>query len=95
MTLGHFIYIPGIFLLGLLIGYILRSKVADAARNEAVEISNRRRAREARRQARVESQGRATDLEAGAKNDSQSTFSDAKPSPEHDDGESTSSSKPF
>ena len=32
MTLGHFLYIPGVLCLGLLIGYILGGRAAEVAR---------------------------------------------------------------
>lgn len=52
MTLGHFIYIPGILLLGIVIGYILASRHAALSADEAAEKDKRRAAREARRRAR-------------------------------------------
>ena len=51
MTLGHFIYIPGILLLGGILGYILGARAAEAARERMVEKDQRRAARDARRRA--------------------------------------------
>lgn len=55
MTLGHFLYIPGVLLLGLLIGYVLggRAAAATAADREL------RDARSAARKARSNAEGRA------------------------------------
>ncbi len=52
MTLGHFIYIPGILLLGIVIGFILGARKAELAKADAQEKDQRRAAREARRRAR-------------------------------------------
>ncbi len=52
MTLGHFIYIPGILLLGVVIGFVLGARKAELAAGEAAEKDQRRAAREARRRAR-------------------------------------------
>ncbi len=52
MTLGHFIYIPGMILLGALLGYLLASRTAEIARREGKERDARRAAREARHEAR-------------------------------------------
>ena len=52
MTLGHFIYIPGILLLGIVIGYVLGGRKAALEAGEAAEKDQRRAAREARRRAR-------------------------------------------
>jgi hypothetical protein len=52
MTLGHFIYIPGILLLGIVIGYVLGGRKAALAVDEAAEKDQRRAAREARKRAR-------------------------------------------
>ena len=52
MTLGHFIYIPGILLLGILIGFVLASRKAELAKEDQVEKDQRRTAREARARAR-------------------------------------------
>jgi hypothetical protein len=50
MTLAHFIYIPGVFLLGIVLGYILGGRAAELAKAEADDKSKRRNARlEARR----------------------------------------------
>lgn len=50
MTLAHFVYIPGILLLGIVIGYILGGRAAESARTEAAERDKRRQARRARRE---------------------------------------------
>jgi hypothetical protein len=50
MTLAHFIYIPGVFLLGIVLGYILGGRAAELAKAEADDKTQRRNARlEARR----------------------------------------------
>jgi hypothetical protein len=51
MTTGHFIYIPGILLLGIVIGFVLGGRKAELARGEQAEKDERRAAREARRRA--------------------------------------------
>ncbi len=51
MTTGHFIYIPGILLLGIVIGFVLGGRKAELARDEQAEKDERRAAREARRRA--------------------------------------------
>ena len=53
MTLGHFIYIPGILLLGLIIGYVLGGRASAVAGEELVEKDARTAARDARRRARA------------------------------------------
>lgn len=58
MTLAHFIYIPGVLLLGIVIGYILGGRAAESSRSDAQDKDRRRAARKARREAgepRVES----------------------------------------
>ena len=52
MTLGHFIYIPGMLLLGIVIGFVLGGRKAELEAGEAAEKDQRRAAREARRRAR-------------------------------------------
>jgi hypothetical protein len=52
MTLGHFIYIPGILLLGIVIGYVLGGRRAELEASDAAEKDQRKAAREARRRAR-------------------------------------------
>ena len=52
MTLGHFIYIPGILLLGIVIGFILGGRKAELAADEQGEKDRRKAARDARRSAR-------------------------------------------
>jgi hypothetical protein len=50
MTLAHFIYIPGVLLLGIALGYILGGRAAELAKAEADDKTQRRNARlEARR----------------------------------------------
>lgn len=55
MTLGHFIYIPGILLLGIVIGFVLGGRKAALADAEQAEKDQRRAARDARRRAREQS----------------------------------------
>lgn len=50
MTLAHFVYIPGLLLIGIVIGYVLGGRAAEAARADAVEKDRRREARRARRE---------------------------------------------
>lgn len=52
MTLGHFIYIPGILLLGIVIGFVIGGRKAELAKGDQVEKDQRRAARDARRRAR-------------------------------------------
>lgn len=52
MTLAHFLYIPGILFLGMVIGYVLGGRAAEVARSDAGEKDERRAARDARRRAR-------------------------------------------
>lgn len=52
MTLGHFIYIPGILLLGIVIGFVLGGRKAELAAGEQADKDRRKAAREARRRAR-------------------------------------------
>jgi hypothetical protein len=47
MTLGHFLYIPGVLCLGLLIGYILGGRAAEVARADREQQARRRAARQA------------------------------------------------
>lgn len=51
MTLGHFLYIPGVLCLGLLIGYILGGRAAEVARADKDQLARRRAARQAARHA--------------------------------------------
>jgi hypothetical protein len=53
MTLGHFIYIPGILLLGVVLGYVLGGRAAAVGAEDAEARDRRRAARDARRQARA------------------------------------------
>jgi hypothetical protein len=52
MTLGHFIYIPGILLLGIVIGFVIGARKAELAKGDQLEKDQRRAARDARRRAR-------------------------------------------
>jgi len=51
MTLGHFLYIPGVLCLGLLIGYILGGRAAEVARADREQQARRRAARQTAREA--------------------------------------------
>ena len=51
MTLGHFVYIPGILLLGVVIGYVLGGRSAALAKEDAQDKDRRKAARDARRRA--------------------------------------------
>ena len=53
MTRGHFIDIPGILLLGVVIGYVLGGRAAAVEAEDAQARDLRRAAREARRKARA------------------------------------------
>ncbi len=48
MTLGHFLYIPGMLCLGILIGYILGGRAVEVARADREADARRRAARRAR-----------------------------------------------
>ncbi len=50
MTLAHFVYIPGVLLLGIVLGYVLGGRAAELAARERDERDRRRKARAARRQ---------------------------------------------
>ena len=52
MTSAHWIYIPGMILLGLVIGYVLGGRRAELAREDEADKDRRRAAREARARAR-------------------------------------------
>lgn len=54
MTLGHFIYIPGMILLGVLVGYVLAGRVARSEKSIASEDDARSAARRARARARAQ-----------------------------------------
>lgn len=58
MTLGHFIYIPGMLLLGIVIGFVLGGRKAELARADAEDKDRRKAARDARRRARAETTDR-------------------------------------
>lgn len=53
MTLAHFIYIPGIVLVGMAIGYVLGGRAAEMARAEKADKDKRRAARDEARRARA------------------------------------------
>lgn len=48
MTLAHLIYIPGVLLVGMVIGYVLGGRAAEAARSDRATADRRRAARQAR-----------------------------------------------
>jgi hypothetical protein len=50
MSLAHFIYIPAVVLVGIVIGYILGGRAAEASRAEKADKDRRRDARRARRE---------------------------------------------
>ncbi len=52
MTLAHFIYIPGLLGLGLVIGFVIGGRAATGDKAEADHKAQRRAARAARRAAR-------------------------------------------
>lgn len=52
MTLAHFIYIPGVLLFGVVIGYILGGRAAELAKAESDDKARRRSARQEARRAR-------------------------------------------
>ncbi|MCB9568106.1 MAG: hypothetical protein H6710_13000 [Myxococcales bacterium] len=52
MTLGHFFYIPGVLVLGLVIGYVLGGRAAVAQSADRDERDARKAARRARQAAR-------------------------------------------
>ncbi len=55
MTLGHFLYVPGVLCLGLLIGYILGGRAAEVARADHEQQARRRAARQTAREPARES----------------------------------------
>ncbi|MEM6995274.1 MAG: hypothetical protein AAF721_32490 [Myxococcota bacterium] len=57
MTLAHFVYIPAVFLLGAIIGYVLGGRAAEMAKAEVEDKDTRRAARRARRAAEREQDG--------------------------------------
>lgn len=57
MTLAHFIYIPGMLGLGMVIGFVLGGRAAQGAKAEADDKAARRKARQARRAARDRGDG--------------------------------------
>ncbi len=48
MTLAHFVYIPGLLLLGIVIGWVLGGRAADGARADKAQKERARAARRAR-----------------------------------------------
>ena len=57
MTLGHFLYIPGVLCLGILIGYILGGRAVEVARADREADLRRQAARRARRDAEAGAPG--------------------------------------
>jgi hypothetical protein len=57
MTLGHFLYIPGVLCLGILIGYILGGRAVEVARADREADARRQAARRARRDAEAGAPG--------------------------------------
>jgi hypothetical protein len=51
MTLAHFLYIPGMILLGCVLGYVLGSRASATAKEDDVARAGRKAARDARRRA--------------------------------------------
>ncbi len=54
MTLGHFLYIPGVLCLGILIGYILGGRAVEVARADREADALRQAARRARQKAEAD-----------------------------------------
>lgn len=50
MTSAHFIYMPALVLLGIVIGYVLGGRAAEGARSAGEHRDKRREARKARRE---------------------------------------------
>jgi hypothetical protein len=48
MTLAHFVYIPGILLVGIVIGWVLGGRAAETARADKAQKDRARAARRAR-----------------------------------------------
>ncbi len=48
MTLAHFIYIPGVLLVGIVIGYVLGGRAVETARADKDQRTRARAARKAR-----------------------------------------------
>lgn len=57
MTLAHFIYIPGVLIFGIVVGYILGGRAAELAKAEGDEKTQRRNARLEARRARERGDG--------------------------------------
>jgi hypothetical protein len=57
MTLAHFVYIPGILLVGIVIGWVLGARAADLARRDAGERDEAARARVQAKAARERARG--------------------------------------
>ena len=74
MTLAHFVYIPGVLLVGIVIGYVLGGRAAMAAQADRRHRDQRRIAR----QARAEAGGEASAPEPSA---NQATSADASVDP--------------
>ncbi len=52
MTLGHFFYIPGVLLLGIVIGFVLGGRASATAAADRADLDRRKAARRARDSAR-------------------------------------------
>lgn len=66
MTLAHFIYIPGVLLFGIVVGYILGGRAAELAKADADDKTRRRNARLEARRARERAGGSAGSAEPPA-----------------------------
>lgn len=66
MTLAHFIYIPGLIGMGLVVGFVFGGRAATGEKAEADHKAQRRAARAARRAARdSESSDKTSDKTSG------------------------------
>ncbi len=52
MSLAHFIYIPGVLVFGVVVGYILGGRAVEMAKAEGDDKARRRNARQEARRAR-------------------------------------------
>ena len=57
MTLAHFIYIPGVLLVGVVIGYVLGGRAVETARADREFRDRARTARRAREQGQAPARG--------------------------------------
>lgn len=60
MTLAHFIYIPGVLIFGIVVGYVLGGRAVQMAQAEQEDKAQRRQARDAARRARDRATREAT-----------------------------------